>query len=128
MNTTRRRYRIAGTTAVVAIVVSATNPAMAAFGAVAYDQNTGKYGASFNQPNQSQAFEDALKQCNSSACRVYPVEPKGCGALALSDTDKAWGGADRVTLNGAKHDAVLHCEAHTRPGSCTVRVSGCNSN
>lgn len=110
-----------------AIFLGTAAPALAAFGAVAYDQNTGKYGASFNQPNQSQAFEGALKQCNSPTCRVYPVEPKGCGALALSDKDKAWGGADRTTLADAKRDAVVHCETHTKAGACTVRVSGCNN-
>ncbi len=74
------------------------SPAFAGYGAVAYDQNTGKYGASWDQPTASKADEEALRQCASPDCRVHPVEPKGCGALALSDKDKAWGGADRVAL------------------------------
>src|SRR5579864_5042642 len=85
-------------------------PAFAGFGAVAYDQNTGKYGASFNQDTEAKAFEEALKQCSSPECRVHPVEPAGCGALALSEKDKQghvyWGGADRETLNVAKRNAV----------------------
>ena len=104
----------------------ATPAAQAGFGAVAYDQDTGKYGASFNQATQAEAYEQALKQCDSGGCRVHVVEPKGCGALAMSDKDKAWGGADRMTLTEAKRDAVTHCQSHTKSGSCAVRISGCN--
>lgn len=122
--------RGAGTTAVVigavAVFLGAAVPAFAGFGAVAYDQSTGKYGASFDQPTQSKALEQALKQCSSPECRVHPVEPTGCGALAMSDKDKAWGGADRETLDKAKRNAVVHCQSHTQAGNCTVRVSGCN--
>jgi hypothetical protein len=120
-----RRVGTAAATVAVAIF-SAASPAWAGFGAVAYDQNSGKYGASWNQPTQSQAFESALRQCASAGCRVHPVEPRGCGALALSDKDKAWGGADRVTLSDAQRAAVLHCQTHTPAGTCTVRISGCN--
>jgi uncharacterized protein DUF4189 len=105
-------------------------PASASYGAVAYDQDSGKYGAAWNQPTQAEAFQSALQQCASPQCRVHPVEPKGCGALALSDKGKEghtyWGGADRETLDAAKHDAVAHCQTHTNGGGCTVRISGCN--
>ena len=112
--------------AAVVIATSTATPAFAGFGAVAYDQDTRKYGASFDQPTRSRAFEAALKECNSSGCVVHAVEPKGCGALALSASDPAWGGADRETLAAAKRDAVQHCQSHTQAGTCTVRVSGCN--
>ena len=103
-------------------------PAQAGFGAVAYDETSGKYGASWNKPTPAEANEQALKECASEHCRVYPVEPRGCGALALStkDKDKAWGGADRETLPKARSDAIAHCQTHTTAGACTVRVSGCN--
>jgi phosphoserine phosphatase len=54
------------------------------------------------------------------------VEPHGCGALAKSDTDKAWGGADRETLDAAKREAVEHCQTHTSTGHCMVVISACN--
>jgi uncharacterized protein DUF4189 len=105
-------------------------PAFAGFGAVAYDQNSGRYGASWDEPTQAKAYELALKQCASPDCRVHVVEPKGCGALALTDKDKDghiyWGGADRETLARAKEDAIAHCKTHTATGNCTVRISGCN--
>lgn len=112
--------------AAILLSFAAAAPAYAGFGAVAYDQDTGKYGATWNEPTQARAYELALKQCASENCRVYPVEPAGCGALALSDKDKAWGGADRETLAKARQDAVARCQTHTTAGKCEVRVSGCN--
>ncbi len=119
-----------GIAAAVLLLLGSSTAAYAGFGAVAYDQNSGKYGASWDEPTQAAAFELALKQCASADCRVHPVEPKGCGALALSDKDKDghiyWGGADRETLALAKHDAIAHCKTHTAGGTCSVRLSGCN--
>lgn len=112
--------------AAMMLVLAAATPASAGYGAVAYDQNTGKFGASFDQPTPAKANEQALKQCASKDCRVHPVEPKGCGALAMSDKDQAWGGADRVTLTAAERDAIHHCQSHTTTGTCAVRLSGCN--
>jgi len=115
----------AGTTAIILLLATAA-PAAAGFGAVAYDENAGRYGASWNEATPARANELALKECNSPNCRVHPVEPAGCGALALSDKDKAWGGADRATLAAARRDAVARCQTHTTTGTCTVRLSGCN--
>jgi len=115
----------AGLTVIIAALI-ASAPASAEYGAIAYDQMTGKFGASFDQPTPAQANEQALRECASPECRVHPVEPAGCGALAISDKDKAWGGADRDALDVAKRDAVLRCQAHTKIGNCTIRVSGCN--
>jgi hypothetical protein len=108
----------------VSLAVAA--PAYAGYGAIAYDQYAGNEGFSWNQPNEAQANETALKQCASKDCRVYPVSPKACGALARSDKDQAWGGAERETLDLAKSDAIGRCKTHTETGSCAVRVAGCN--
>jgi hypothetical protein len=125
-----RRGTAAALAVAVLLAAGFAPSAEAGFGAVAYDQNSGKYGASWNEPTQTKAFELALKQCASPDCKVHPVEPKGCGALALSDKDKDghiyWGGADRETLAKAKQDAVAHCQTHTTAGTCTVRIFGCN--
>lgn len=100
------------------------------FGAIAYDEATGRFGASWNEPTPARANELALRQCAGGDCRVYTVEPKGCGALALSEKDQDgrvhWGGADRATLERAKADAVAHCRTQITTGTCTVRLSGCN--
>jgi len=126
MGSMRRAAQIFAGMAAILLAAAAAAPADAGYGAIAYDQNSGKEGASWNQKTPAQANELALKECGSAACRVHPVEPKGCGALAMSDKDKAWGGADRETLDKAKEDAVSHCQTHTQTGTCAVRVSGCN--
>ena len=101
-------------------------PAHAEYGAIAYDQMTGSYGASSNEPTAARAQELALKNCGSPGCQAHTVEPHGCGALAKSASDKAWGGADRETLDAAKREAVAHCQNHTSTGHCSVVVSACN--
>ena len=92
----------AGMVAII-LALAAPAPANAGYGAIAYDQQSGKEGASWDQKTPAEANELALKECGSAECRVHPVEPKGCGALAISKEDKAWGGADRETLDEAKH-------------------------
>jgi hypothetical protein len=126
MRSMPRATSIAAGMAAITLALATAVPAHAGYGAIAYDQNGGKQGSSWDQPTPARANELALKQCSSPQCRVHPVEPAGCGALAMSDKDKAWGGADRANLADARRDAVLHCQTHTTGGDCTVRVSGCN--
>jgi hypothetical protein len=122
----RHAMPIAAGITVIFLGLASAAPASAGYGAIAYDQQNGKLGASWNQSTQARANELALKECASTECRVHPVEPKGCGALAKSDKDQAWGGADRVSLDEAKREAVAHCQTHTTDGQCAVSVSGCN--
>jgi hypothetical protein len=121
----QRANAIAAATAAIVLTLAAAAPADAGYGAIAYDQQSGKQGSSWNQPTPARANELALKECASADCQVHPVEPAGCGALATSE-DKRWGGADRETLDAAKRDAVAHCQNHNPAGQCTVRLSGCN--
>ena len=114
-----------GSTALLLLAASAA-PAQAGYGAIAYDQMSGSYGSSSNQPTAGRANEEALKNCASAECRVHSVEPHGCGALAKSDSDQAWGGADRDTIEDAKREAVEHCQNHTSTGHCKVVVTACN--
>jgi hypothetical protein len=121
-----RRLMLTATALGGLFVCLAAGPANAGFGAIAYDQYAGKDGVSWNQTTEAEANEKALQQCASKDCRVYPVSPKSCGALARSSSDQAWGGAERETLDTAKRDAIERCKTHTQTGTCAVRVSGCN--
>lgn len=112
--------------AALLLCAGTTAPAQAGYGAIAYDQANGRYGSSSNQATAARANEEALKSCASAECRVHSVEPHGCGALAKSDSDKAWGGADRDTIDDAKREAVEHCQNHTSTGHCKVIVTACN--
>src|SRR5262245_19889544 len=69
-------------------------PAFAAYGAIAWDRGTGKYGVSWNQPTPQRAEEVALSECGATSCKVVTkVGPKMCGALALTDDGKHAGAA-----------------------------------
>jgi len=121
-----RRPPIAAAAFVAVLALFTSAPAVAGWGAIAYDEQSGQLGSSWNQTTRERAAELALRHCGSQDCHVHAVEPKGCGALAKSDQDKAWGGADRETLEAARKEAIEHCQTHTSLGKCAVSVSGCN--
>jgi hypothetical protein len=108
------------------LALATAMPAWAGYGAIAFDQQNGHEGAAWNQPTAAQANEMALKACATGACRVHPVAPAGCGALARNTAGKGWGGADRQTLSDAEHTAMLLCQKHTGNRACKVVAQGCN--
>jgi hypothetical protein len=116
------------TTGAVSILVAAVNagPAMAAYGAFAYDDDAHRYGYSWNQETERAADEAALKGCKSDKCKVvFRTGPKTCGAIALTADDKVWGGASRDTRPAAELAAMENCQKRTS-GQCKVRASECN--
>src|SRR5205085_10253245 len=75
---------IAGFTAAAAITMAV--PAFADYGAFALEEATGKYGMSWNEANQRQADDTAIKGCNANGCKIdFRLGPKKCGAIALTD-------------------------------------------
>jgi Domain of unknown function (DUF4189) len=98
----------------------------ATYGAIAYDEYSGKKGAAWNQPSYEQAQRAALKECDSEKCLLNTVEPHQCGALAKSNSERAWAGAERDSLEKARQQALERCQAHPKAGKCVVLVSGCN--
>ena len=108
-------------------IVADPGPAVAAFGAFAYDETTGKYGASWNQSSENSADESALKGCASDKCKiVFRVKGGECGAIAATETGKAWGGAKRPKRQEAEKAALENCEK--RPGAaghCKIRAAEC---
>lgn len=103
-------------------------PAFAGFGAIAYDQATGKYGFSWNEQSQDRASGLARKDCGSDKCQLIPVPPKKCGALATTDNVKessAWGASVRDDKAAAELGAIQGCQKRTA-GQCKIRGSECN--
>ena len=120
------------TTAAIALCLSAfvgllhSRPAMAGYGAVAYDQDARKIGAAWDQDSQKAANEAALRDCASDGCSVrFNVAPAMCGAIATPDKGGAWGGSVRKTLDAAKFAAIKNCQKNAK-AQCTVRESQCN--
>ena len=103
-------------------------PAQAAVGAFAYDEATGKYGASWNETTEKQADEAALKGCASDKCKiVFRTRAGECGAIAATDDGKAWGGARRRKREEAEKAATENCERRRgAAGKCKVKTSQCS--
>jgi len=96
------------------------------YGAFAHDGTSGRYGASWNQASQARADEAALKGCASEYCKiVFRMTARQCGALAMTDNGKIWGGATRPERNAAERAAVENCEKRTST-SCRLRSVQCN--
>ena len=117
-----------GAVGLAALALAGIAPAKAAVGAFAYDEATGKYGASWNQATEKQAEEAALKGCASDKCKiVFRTTAGQCGAIAATEDGKAWGGARRPKREEAEKAATANCEK--RPGAggkCKVRQAECN--
>lgn len=97
----------------------------AKYGAIAFDEDKGGWGYSYNQPTEEKAKEAATEKCSS--CTVHLTWEGGCAALAQSETDKkvmsAKTGGTRATAEGAAKASCLS----KKSGSCKVVVWACNS-
>ena len=112
--------------AVTLFALGSAAPAFAEYGAFARDEATGKYGFSWNEANQKQADDAAIKGCNTTGCKVvFQVGPKQCGAIAQTDDAKIWGGAKRPTKAAAELAAMQNCQKRTKV-QCAVKGSECN--
>ena len=114
----------AGFAALLASVAAA--PAFAAYGALAHDAATGKFGLSWGKSTQKQADDVAMKDCVESSCKIiFRTKAHQCGAIATPAKGNAWGAATRNQRDAAGLAAVNDCQKHTSD-QCKVRASGCN--
>src|ERR1700730_2562605 len=82
---------------------AAEAPVDGLYGAFARDDVSGRFGHSSNQDTQGRADELALKSCSAETCKVvFRVGPRFCGAVALNDNPRIWGGATRPTRDAAE--------------------------
>ena len=121
-----RRIVIPGTLALS--ILAGVGPALAANGALAYDENTKKYGLSSNEETQAKADDVAMKECGGDKCKiVFRTASRQCGAITTSETNgsNAWGGGKSPQKAAAELDAVRNCQKRTK-GQCKVRSVECN--
>ena len=96
------------------------------FGAIAWDQQSGRRGWSWNQPTMQRAEELALSECGASGCEVITRAGRGaCAALATTENGKYIGAATRSDREAARLAAVANCNKGNA-GECTVRFIECN--
>ena len=101
-------------------------PALAGYGAIAWDRGTGKYGVSWNEPSPKRAEEVALGECGASGCKVvHKIAPKACAALATTEDGKHAGAASRKDREAARLGALKACQ-NDKAGECIVRSTDCN--
>src|SRR5215467_14438364 len=82
----------------VLLFFSATAPAVAGYGAIAWDKETGKSGWSWDQPTAAKARTVALSECGTSGCKVVMESAaKQCSAMATTEDRKHIGAAWRTT-------------------------------
>jgi hypothetical protein len=107
-------------------VLLIAEPALAQSGAIAWDKDTGKYGASWNQDTPKRAAEVALGECGTTGCKVI-IRPgrRECAALATTENGKYAGGAARRDREAARLAALANCKKGDA-GECTVRITDCN--
>jgi Domain of unknown function (DUF4189) len=110
----------------LASILLAAAPALASYGAIAWDKESGKRGWSWNQPTAQKAAEVAISECGASGCKVVIRMGAGvCAALATTADGKFAGGAARKTKDEARLAAMTNCQKG-KAGDCIVRVSDCN--
>jgi clan AA aspartic protease (TIGR02281 family) len=96
------------------------------YGAFAHDEVSGRYGASWNQETQTRADEAALKGCASESCKiVFRMTAQQCGAIAMTENGRVWGGATRSDRTAAERAAVENCTKRAG-GACRLRSIQCN--
>lgn len=105
---------------------AAAQPAFAGYGALAYDETSGKYGLSSNEGTQAKAEEVAKKICGADNCKiVFRAAAKECGAIATAESGNAWGAGKRPQRAAAELAAIQNCQKRTK-GQCKVRGAECN--
>jgi len=93
--------------------------------AIAYDENTGGWGYSFDQLTAELAKQAATAKCPT--CTVRLSWNQGCGALAQSTTKKnVMTAATGTTRTAAEGAAKAECVAKGA-GACNIAVWACNS-
>jgi hypothetical protein len=86
------------------------SPALSQYGAIAWDEGSGKRGWSLNQDTPQRAAEVALGACGTAGCKVIvSTGPAMCSALAATENGKYIGAAsraDRLTLGSPPSQTV----------------------
>jgi len=96
------------------------------YGAIAWDENTGRRGWSWNQGSPARAEEVALSECGASGCKIILRAGRAmCGALATTETGKYVGAASRRDRDAARLAALTDCPKGNA-GTCIIRTSDCN--
>jgi hypothetical protein len=116
------------TAAAVTVIGSLASalPALADFGAIAWDERNCAVGRSWHYDSPRQAAERALAECGHAGCRVVLEVGSGqCGALAVTPNCHGYGWARRESRDAARYSAMVNCQNYNA-GQCSIRTVDCN--
>lgn len=95
---------------IVALIISLSSSAALAWGSLAYDRYTGRYGMSWGWGTQAQANVVALQYCASANCYVVVSGYNVWLALATARSTNYWYGASwSGNRFQALYYALLNC-------------------
>lgn len=107
------------------LLLGATAPAFAGFGAIAYDTESGRRGWSFNFDNPRGAERKAMQECGPGCEIILRFGNRQCGALASTENNHGWGAAWRRSSREARDAAYENCQERNR-SRCIIRMTECN--
>lgn len=95
---------------IIALIISLSSNAALAWGSIAYDRYTGRYGMSWNWGNEYDANRVALQYCSSPNCYVVVSGSYVYLALATGKASDYWYGASwSANRYQALYYALLYC-------------------
>jgi hypothetical protein len=107
-------------------VLASAGPALADFGAVAYDQQNCAFGRSWRQESARRAADVALAECAHPGCHVVLEVGAGqCGAVAITANCHGFGYAKRPSRDAAELAAMQECQKFNA-GQCSPKIVDCN--
>ena len=95
------------------------------YGAIAFSQDSGSVGYSYDYGTQSGAEQRALRECGNDGCMVVVWFRNACGALAIGDGN-GYGTGWAVRREDAEQIALSNCSQYTdncdnNTWACTTR-------
>ena len=113
----RRKLLAATLVPLLALTLGSTAALADYFGAIAFSQDSGSVGYSYDYGGQSGAEQRALVECGNQACMVVVWFRNACGALAIGDGN-GYGTGWAATRGEAENIAMSNCNQNS--SSCGV--------
>jgi serine/threonine-protein kinase len=121
----RRKLTAVTLVPLLALTLGSTAALADYFGAIAFSQDSGSVGYSYDYGGQAGAEQRALQECGDGACMVVVWFQNACGALAIGDGNgygTGWAG----TRADAEQIALSNCAQYTtncanNTWACTTR-------
>jgi hypothetical protein len=121
----RRRLSIAATLApLLALTLGSTAALADYYGAIAFSQDTGGAGFSYDYGTQYSAEQRALSECGDASCMVVVWFRNACGALAIGDGN-GYGTGWAVNQGDAEQIALTNCFQYTN--NCANNTWACTT-